>query len=293
MAVDMHCHSLFSVDGMVTPGEMADAMAAAGITIMSLTDHNSMDGLAACRARAAELGMKFFDGVEFDAMWRGREYHFLAYGIDPGNPALRRLCAAQFAQYALNFERFLPVLERRYGVRRQKLLSGLKGRYRSHPAPVLNKWYARTFLLAEGVFADEQDAARQMREVAAEAEQGVKRSWKWAGVEAVRDAVHGAGGILLLAHVANHARGNLRGQLALIAEFMNIGLDGFELYHPSNMMEPHFDGLVAEARRMKCALSGGSDTHCDATRDSVPERRPQIPDWVIATIEAALAGIKH
>ena len=284
MPVDLHCHSLFSVDGWATPEEMADAAAAAGLTTLSLTDHNTVDGLARCRSRCRELGLRFIDGIEFDALWRGAEYHFVAFGFDPGDADLLRLCGRQFAQYAINFERILAVLERRYGVTRQRLIAGLPGRYRTHPAPVLNKWFARGFLLDEGIFADEEDARRQMPAAVAEAERGVKQPWDWVGLEEVRDTVHRAGGILLLAHTASYRRGNRRGQLDLIGEMLDFGLDGFELYHPANLMEPHFAGLEAEARRLGCAVSGGSDTHHDEARTVQAPPSFTVPDWVVETL---------
>jgi 3',5'-nucleoside bisphosphate phosphatase len=290
MSVELHCHSLFSVDGFATPEEMADSAAAAGIVTLALTDHNTVEGLARCRARAEGLGLRFIDGVEFDAMWREVEYHFVAFGFAPDDPALRRLCIRQFGQYEINFARFLPVLEQRYGVTRQDLAAGLPNYYRSRPEPVINKWYARSFLLSRGVFRDGKAATETMSEVAAEAERGVSKPWDWAQVEEVRDTVHAAGGLLLLAHPAGYRRGNLRAQLGLIEGFLRIGLDGFELYHPSNLLEPHFDALVSEARRLGCAVSGGSDSHRDPTRTVQAPRGFAVPDWVIETIDKALRG---
>ena len=289
MPTDLHCHSLFSVDGWSTPEEMADAMAAAGLTTLSLTDHNTLDGLDRCRARARQLGLRFIPGAEFDAMWQGSEYHFLAFGFDPGSPSLRRLCLRQFGQYEANFARFLPILERRCGVTRQALLSGLAGRYRTHPSPVLNKWFARGYLLSQGILADEPAVAREMTAVAAEAERDVAQPWEWAAAEAVRDTVHEAGGVVLLAHPAGYRRGSLRAQLDLIREFLAIGLDGFELYHPANTGEPHFGDMEAEALRLGCAVSGGSDTHCDLSRPVQAPPGFTVPDWVTHTLDVALA----
>lgn len=289
MPAELHCHSLFSVDGWATPEELVEACAAAGITSLALTDHNSLDGLARARQTAETLGVRFFDGVEFDADWRGSEYHVVALGFDPGNVRLRHLCDRQFAQYALNFEPILRVLQRRYGVTPETLSAGLSGRYRTHPAPVLNKWFARGFLLGHGFFASEEVARREMPLIVAEAERGVTRPWVWADLGEVRDAVHGAGGIVLLAHVASYLRGDGAAQLALIHTMLELGLDGFELYHPSNLMEPHFADLVAEARRLDCAVSGGSDSHRDATRAVQAPDGFACPDWCLETIDAALA----
>jgi len=288
MPINLHCHSLFSVDGWLTPEEIADAMGEAGITTLSLTDHNTVDGLSRCRRRARQLGIRFIDGIEFDGLWRAHEYHLLAFGPDADNPALRRLCERQFRQYAINFERFLPIVTRRYGVTRRQLQAGLPERYRTHPAPVLNKWFARGFLLSRGIFTDPDKARHAMSDVATEAEGHLDRPWAWAGVPEIIETVHAAGGILLLAHPAGHRRGDLPAQLKLIEEMLALGLDGFELYHPSNRIESHFPELEAAARRLGCMVSGGSDTHGSARR---PPGDPGVPDWVLDTFpEDVLAG---
>jgi predicted metal-dependent phosphoesterase TrpH len=289
MTAELHCHSLCSVDGWATPEEIAERAAAGGIATLSLTDHNCLDGLARCRARAEALGLRFIDGAEFDADWRGGEYHFVAFGFDLADRWLNELCRKQFLQYEINFARFLPVIKRRFGVGEAEMRAALPSRYRGHPAPVLNKWFARGFLLARGFFPDEATATREMSQVATEAEQAFAEPWDWAPFEEVRDAVHAAGGIVLLAHPAGVRRGDLPAQLAFIGELMAAGADGFELYHPANTGEPHFEALVAEARRLGCAVSGGSDVHLGPGTGGRSPPGPPVPDWVVESIDAALA----
>ncbi|HOX08797.1 MAG TPA: PHP domain-containing protein [Planctomycetota bacterium] len=289
MTAELHCHSLCSVDGWATPEEIAEAAAAAGVATLALTDHNCLDGLSRCRARAEALGLRFIDGVEFDADWKDGEYHFVAFGFDPADRRLNELCRKQFRQYEINFARFIPIIERRFGVGEAEMRAALPSRYRGHPAPVLNKWFARSYLFERGFFPDSETATREMSAVATEAEQAFAQPWDWASFEEVRDAVHGAGGVILVAHPAGIRRGDLAGQLAFIAELMAAGLDGFELYHPSNAREPHFDALVAEARRLGCAASGGSDTHLEPARGGIRSVPGSLaPDWVVATIDGAL-----
>jgi len=283
--VELHCHSLFSVDGYTPPEELAEIKAAAGITTLALTDHNTMDGLNRCRQRAMELGIRFINGVEFDAMWEGTEYHFLAFGFDPDNEALRELCIQQFAQYPINFARIMPVLQQRYGITEQDLIADMPARYRTHPAPVLNKWFARGFLIKAGIIENGAD----MSDAVGEAEKDISRPWDWNPVTDVLDIVHNAGGILLVAHPAGYSRGNFQKQKLFIESLLTAGIDGFELYHPSSIMEPHFEKLVELAKSLKCVVSGGSDMHGDPDRDTKKiQKEFTVPDWVVDTIDAAL-----
>lgn len=289
MSVDLHMHSLFSVDGFATPEELMEAKAAEGLAAVALTDHNCIDGLSRARAAAARLRLKFITGAEFDVMWHGNEQHMLAFGFDPTDQVLARLCARNFRQYTLNFARFLPILAKRYGVSAQTLSAGLPAQYRTHPSPVLNKWFARDYMTKTHTFSDPQDALHRMHEVATEAEQGIEHPWDWLEMKTVRDAVHAAGGILLVAHPGNYLRGSLKERFKFVESLLAEGLDGFELFHPAIAAEKHLDELVAETKRLGCALSGGTDTHYDNTRPFQAAPDFLVPDWVLETIDAALA----
>ncbi len=292
MTAELHCHSFYSIDGWASPEELAERAAANGVSTLALTDHNCIEGLSRCRSRSEALGLRFIDGVEFDADWRGRELHLVAFGFDPADRRLNELCRKQCLQYEANFARFIPVIERRFGVGEAEMRAALPSRFRDRPNPPLGKWFARSYLLAKGVFPDAATALREMRAVSTEADDGAGNPWIWAPLEEIAGTVHAAGGVILAAHPAGLCRGSLEGQLALIGELLAAGLDGFELYHPSNLAEPHFAGLEAEARRLGCAASGGSDTHMDPEETRRARPGPVVPDWTVASLDAALARRK-
>src|SRR5687767_13860021 len=45
--VDMHMHTMWSGDATTTPEELADAVAASGIDVLCVTDHNTINGALA------------------------------------------------------------------------------------------------------------------------------------------------------------------------------------------------------------------------------------------------------
>jgi predicted metal-dependent phosphoesterase TrpH len=132
---------------------------------------------------------------------------------------------------------------------------------------------------------------RAMTDLIAEAEKDMppEKIWSFAALEEARDAVHAAGGVLLLAHPALYLRGDRAGQLALIRGALDAGLDGFELWHPANAREAHFVELLAEGRRLGCALSGGSDAHADGDRPAPRPYEAGAPGEALESIERALA----
>ena len=87
--VNLHCHSLFSSDGALTPEALVDNLAAAGVRYAALTDHDSVEGLSRFRESLKRRGIGYVPGVELTAQCDGREMHLLGYGFDANHPELR------------------------------------------------------------------------------------------------------------------------------------------------------------------------------------------------------------
>jgi len=85
---DLQSHSLRS-DGSLAPAEVVERAAAAGIELLSLTDHDSVDGIPEAQEAGRRLGVRVVPGVEISAVQPGRgDLHLLGYGIDPNEPRL-------------------------------------------------------------------------------------------------------------------------------------------------------------------------------------------------------------
>src|SRR5436190_1212972 len=55
----------------------------AGITTMSVTDHDTVASVAEIAALTRDIGMGFVPGIEITAVHEGRDVHMLGYFIDP------------------------------------------------------------------------------------------------------------------------------------------------------------------------------------------------------------------
>ncbi|HLW13697.1 MAG TPA: PHP domain-containing protein, partial [Casimicrobiaceae bacterium] len=84
---DLHCHSTRS-DGLLTPSEVVRRAAGRGVSVLALTDHDEVAGLAEARVAAREAGMQFIEGSELSVTWRDHTVHIVALGIDPENSLL-------------------------------------------------------------------------------------------------------------------------------------------------------------------------------------------------------------
>ena len=166
MPVEMHCHTVFSVDGRCTPEQVVDAAVECGITTLSITEHNHLGSLEGAQARAAERSIRYLAGVELDVDWNGRTYHFLAFGFDGCHPQIRALVEQNHAKYVRNFELYLEALvASEHPVTRTRIDTGLGERYPTNPAPAMTQWYARDFLVDEGVFSDARAYNRTLQDL--------------------------------------------------------------------------------------------------------------------------------
>src|SRR5579864_6714443 len=106
--IDLHCHSTCS-DGSDPPERLAELAAAAGVSAFALTDHDSLAGVAAARARAAELGVRLVPGCEVSCSWSPGTLHLLCYYLEPGEGPLQdelaRLAADRAARNDLMLDR--------------------------------------------------------------------------------------------------------------------------------------------------------------------------------------------
>ena len=63
MKIDLHCHSTCS-DGTYAPTEVVQRAHAAGVTVLALTDHDTLAGIDEARVVAESCNMQLINGVE-------------------------------------------------------------------------------------------------------------------------------------------------------------------------------------------------------------------------------------
>ncbi len=86
---DLQSHSIHS-DGVLGAAEVVERAAAAGVELLALSDHDTVDGLDEAQESAAAHGIRLVTAVEISAVQDEHEdLHVLGYGIDPWDEALR------------------------------------------------------------------------------------------------------------------------------------------------------------------------------------------------------------
>lgn len=89
--MDLHMHSIKSCDGEYTPSELMKMCKEAGMQVVAIADHNTVEAMQEARTQAETLGMEYIPAVELDCHIDGVDLHVLGYGIDETNEALLRL----------------------------------------------------------------------------------------------------------------------------------------------------------------------------------------------------------
>ena len=84
--IDLHLHTLAS-DGRLTPTELIQLVAKHGLETVSITDHDSTEGLAEAYEAAKEFPkLRIIPGIEMSADIPGDEVHILGYFLDYKEP---------------------------------------------------------------------------------------------------------------------------------------------------------------------------------------------------------------
>jgi predicted metal-dependent phosphoesterase TrpH len=246
--IDLHLHTVAS-DGRSSPAELVALAAAAGVSVMAATDH---DTVASCRevAEAARRrGIEAITGIEITAVEAGRDVHMLGYFLDIDDPVLADFLAGQRQTRMARVERIAQRLgELGKPVDVSPVLTAAAVRGQSIGRPQV----AEAMIVA-GYVTSRREAFD--RWLGAGRPAFVER--EGASPESVIEVVHAARGVISLAHPGRTGLPDHR-----ISRLVASGLDALEVYHSE-----HDAGTVSRyaalADRLGTLRSGGSDFHGD------------------------------
>lgn len=82
--IDLHVHSNGS-DGTLTPAQVVEQAAQAGLYAMALTDHDTVSGVAEAIEAGERLNVRVIPAIEISSARNGGDVHILGYGVDVKN----------------------------------------------------------------------------------------------------------------------------------------------------------------------------------------------------------------
>lgn len=243
--VDLHIHSAAS-DGRLSPSEIVHASAEMGLTVISLTDHDTVDGIAPVLAAARAFpGLKVIPGVEISTDVPADEVHILGYFIDYTDRELQSTLERMRHSRQVRAERMIAKLGE-LGIlidwQRVREIAGGSSIGRPHIAQaMLEKGYIASIKEAFIRYIGRGGPAYATRD-------------KLTAPQAVQLILQSRG-LPVLAHPLT-----IGDPEKMVVELKASGLVGIEAYY-DNYTPDEIDRLVGLATKYGLIVSGGSDYH--------------------------------
>lgn len=272
MKYDLHLHTTAS-DGRLTPAELVRLAKSKGLQIISITDHDTVNGIEEALKEAESLsGIYVIPGVEINTDLASGELHILGYFLD-----------FQDSELDASLEK---IRKSRIG-RAKEMVEKLKGlgmpldwqhvQDLARGESICRPHVAQA-LLEKGYVASEKEAFDRFigRSGPAYAERE-----KISPAEAVR-MIKRARGLPALAHPAD-----IQGVDKLIAELKDAGLVGLEACY-AQYDSRTVRRLVAMANKHGLIITGGSDYHHFCDDREVPLGQVDVPhDFIVSLFNHA------
>ena len=250
--IDLHLHTTAS-DGRLPPAELVARASAAGLSTISITDHDTVAGLEEAASATEAVGIRLIPGIEVTAVYQERDIHVLGYFIDVDH---QPLAAFLERQRALRVSRLHEIGERLAALGAPIDVAGVLADAAARPGSSVGRPLLARALLQAGHVQTLQEAFDRF--LAAGMPAFVPRTGS--PPAHVVDLIHAASGVASLAHPGVTARDEIIEPLAM------AGLDAIEVYHSDHSPEQQRT-YAAVAQTYGLAISGGSDYHGETLGD--------------------------
>ena len=236
-------------DGRLAPGELVARVAAAGLTTISVTDHDTTAAIADVEAAAKPHGIRVVNGIEITAIDHGRDVHMLGYFFDAASQPLAALLMSQRALRVMRVREIATTLAKLdMPIDVESVLLAAAAR----PGSSIGRPQIAREMLRAGHVQSVQEAFDKWLATGQPAY--VPRTGP--SPAEVVGCIQQAGGVASFAHPGVTRRDEL------IKPLVDRGLDAIEVYHSDHTPEDvtAYRGLAA---RLGVLVTGGSDFHGD------------------------------
>lgn len=252
MLADLHAHTQFS-DGSFTPQQCADDAKAAGVALLAVCDHNTVDGIAPMRAACEKNGQTLIAGTEIDCLCDAFYLHVLGLGIDENNKNLRTLLKKCRDILDWMSDDLIAAMEK----------DGQNVSVAEYNAFVRNPahggWKGIDYLGSKGFNAAYPACMEHY------AKYKIGQRAPFPQLAEVCRAVHAAGGKVIVAHPGDRLPNEPTEFLAALSLLKEKGIDGIECYYPSHSAE--ITRLCVDfCNKNQLNITCGSDSHGNFAR---------------------------
>lgn len=244
--VDLHIHTIFS-DGTCTPRKVVQLAKRMSLAAISITDHDSVEGVDEAIEAGRRMGIEVVPGVEVSSDAGEDEIHILGYYLDWKQKSfLSKLRFFQKTRRERNNKLLHRLKELGMEIKFDQLAKiALKG--------VISRLHIARCMVQRGYVSSIDEAFEEWLNPGKPA---YVRRVKVSPFEII-GLILDAGGIPVFAHPLLSKRDDL------IPRMVDAGLMGIEVYHTSHN-ETAVQYYTEVARQFDLLITGGSDCHGEA-----------------------------
>lgn len=266
---DLHTHSNAS-DGQYRPRELVRLAKSRGLSVLALTDHDTLAGLEEAEQAGAQLGLRVLPGIELSA----REYdtfHILGYGFSRDDPGLQDLCRRMKARRDDRKGRLISYLGEKGVDISLALVEAIAG------GDIISRPHFAQAMVRGGYVSSVREAFDRYLDTE-EFHQRVDRD-KPSAKECI-ETICAAGGGAVLAHPYQIGLGKAD-LTALVDQLVGYGLAGIECYYPRHSPEQQAFYLHL-AKEFGLKATGGSDFHGEQVKPDIQLAALALElDWLL------------
>lgn len=277
--IDLQIQSTAS-DGKHSPRELVEMAKENKVRVISLTDHDTVEGVADAQAAGQELGVRVIPGIEMSVEEKG--VHILGYGLDCRDAKLAAKLA-EFRQARIEGARQMVENLQKEGftVSWEDVLSQTQG--------VVARPHIARAVLSRSENKEKLGETATVHEFIEKFLSEASPSYVRRAHIAAQDAlylIHEAGGVTVWSHPAIHFPQDPEGLEKFLRDLVGKGLDGVEVFSRAHTEDDaeFLQGLAAKYRLLRTA---GSDFHAkeEGRRASDLHERGLRAAWTVGDYE--------
>ena len=267
MVIDLHTHTSYS-DGTDTPAQLINKALAAGISIIGLTDHDSISGWQEA-TYALRTGISLVPGAEISCQTPdGISVHILGLLFDSNNSELMNTLEKTRENRHGRMEKIIArINEAGIDITMDDVLEQLSD------GATLGRPHLADALVKKGIVASRDEAFTQM----------LHNNSKYyvshysPTPEAAIKLIKAAGGVSVIAHPMASHRGRTI-SLDTFGSIIQAGLDGIEVDHRDHSPDEKSQ-LIKLANESNLVMTGASDYHGNGKLNTLGEYTTKPEQW--------------